>query len=119
MQNSISRKTLFRLHAEVCKTLSNPKRLEILTFLREEELSAGEIVSKMQIPKANVSQHLALMRNAGILETRREGVNIFYRISNPKVMMAYDLMCEVLIEHHQQQDSIFIQANKERTNNVR
>jgi len=92
-------KEIFHLHAEVCKTLSHAKRLEILNILRDDEMSVGNIVREMNIPKANVSQHLAVMRNAGILETRRDGVNIYYRISNSKVIKACDLMREVLIEH--------------------
>jgi len=91
---------LFVLHAQVCKTLAHPKRLEILTTLGNNELAAGDISRKTNIPKANVSQHLALMRNAGILETRRDGVNIYYRLSSPKVIRACELMREVLLENH-------------------
>ena len=99
-------KNIFHLHAEVCKTLSNAKRLEILNTLRGEELSFSEIVARMGISKANVSQHLALMKNAGILETRRDGVNIYYRITNPKVIKACNLMREVLIEYHSQKGKV-------------
>ncbi len=91
---------LFHLHADVCKTLSHPKRLEILSILADNEMAAGDIVKKMKIAKANVSQHLALMRNAGILEARRDGVNIYYRVSSRKVIRACELMREVLLEHH-------------------
>lgn len=99
-------KQIYHLHAEVCKTLSNAKRLEILNLLREKEMSVGEIVSKMGISKANVSQHLAILRTTGILRTQREGVTIYYRIANQKVIKAYDLMREVLIERHSQKDKI-------------
>ena len=99
-------KQIYHLHAEVCKTLSNAKRLEILNILREKEMSVGEIVSKMGISKANVSQHLAVLRNAGILETQRAGVSIYYRIANQKVIKAYDLMREVLIERYSQKAKI-------------
>ncbi|HLE31886.1 MAG TPA: metalloregulator ArsR/SmtB family transcription factor [Bacteroidota bacterium] len=97
---------IFRLHADVCKTLSHAKRLEILSILRDGEVSAGEIVRLMRISKANVSQHLSIMRKAGILITRREGANVYYRISNGKVTKACDLMREVLIEHHSQKNKI-------------
>ena len=100
-------KQLFRLHADVCKTLSHAKRLEILYILRNKEMNAGEMVAKMKVPKANVSQHLAVMRKAGILETRRNGTNIYYRISNPKVLKACDLMREVLLEQHSQKVKLF------------
>lgn len=106
MKNTTSNKTLFHLHAEICKTLSNAKRLEMLNILRDGEMSFGEVVNKMKISKANVSQHLAIMRKAGILDTRREGVIIYYRIPNSKVIKACDLMREVLIEHHSQKGRV-------------
>lgn len=99
-------KELFHLHAEVCKTLSNAKRLEILSILRDDEMTVGDIVNTMKISKANVSQHLAIMRTAGILETRRDGLNIYYCISNSKVIKACDLMREVLIEHQTQKSKL-------------
>ncbi|HBO84288.1 MAG: hypothetical protein A2073_05075 [Deltaproteobacteria bacterium GWC2_42_11] len=92
------KKEIFELHAEVCKTLANPKRLEILYALKGGELSVGEIVEKLGITKANVSQHLALLRQARVVSTRRDGVNIFYRISNPKIVQACGLMRDVLME---------------------
>ncbi|MBI5472310.1 MAG: winged helix-turn-helix transcriptional regulator [Ignavibacteriae bacterium] len=101
---------IFGLHAEVCKTLSHPKRLEILSILRDDEMAAGDIVNKMKISKANVSQHLTLMRNAGILEARRDGVNIYYRISSPKVIQACDLMREVLMDNHTKKEKLFRKA---------
>ncbi len=91
-------KKIYELHAEICKTLANPKRLQILNLLRHKELSVNELASLMEIREANVSQHLAVMRQKGILITRREGVNVYYRIANPKVIEACDIMREVLIE---------------------
>ncbi|MEX1137776.1 MAG: metalloregulator ArsR/SmtB family transcription factor [Bacteroidota bacterium] len=97
---------LFQLHAEVCKTLSHAKRLEILSILRDHEMTVGKIVRKMKISKSNMSQHLAVMRNAGILNSRRDGQNVFYRISNSKVTKACDLMREVLIENQAQKSKL-------------
>lgn len=91
-------KTLFELQAEVCKTLASPKRLEIISALKDGEKTVGELVDILGVPKANVSQHLAVMRLKGILNSRREGVNIFYSITNPKVIDACSLMREVLTE---------------------
>ena len=53
----------------------------------------------MGITKANLSQHLAIMRDKGILKSRREGTNIYYSLANPKVIQACDIMREVLFEH--------------------
>ncbi|MBI3754721.1 MAG: winged helix-turn-helix transcriptional regulator [Deltaproteobacteria bacterium] len=91
-------KQVFNMHAEVCKTLANPKRLEIIYALKEGELSVGELVKRLGIPKANVSQHLSVLRQRRVVTARREGVNIYYRISNPKIIKACALMREVLTE---------------------
>ena len=100
MKSFITDKSLYEMQAEICKTLTNPKRIEILNTLRSEEKTVTELVAVLGASKANVSQHLAVMRHKGILTTRREGVNIYYRVSNPKVIEACALMKEVLFEQH-------------------
>ncbi len=94
------------MQAEVCKTLTNPKRLEIIHALKDGEKNVTELVEILGIPKANVSQHLSVMKNRGILKSRREGVNIYYSISNPKVIEACNLMREVLTEQLKERESI-------------
>jgi DNA-binding transcriptional ArsR family regulator len=89
---------LFELHAEVCKIFSHPKRLQIIEALRENELTVSELVERLRLPKANVSQHLAVLRQKKVVTTRREGLNIYYRIANPKIIRACDLMRLVLVE---------------------
>ncbi len=91
-------KTIFLLHAQICQTLGHAKRLEILNALREAEKTAGELAATVGISKANLSQHLAIMRERGILVARREGLNVYYRVANPKVIQACDLMRQVLLE---------------------
>jgi ArsR family transcriptional regulator len=98
MKQIISDKSLYEMQAEICKTLTNPKRIEILNTLKTEEKTVSELVTVLGASKANVSQHLAVMRHKGILTTRREGVNIYYRVANPKVIEACALMKEVLFE---------------------
>lgn len=89
-------KTLYDLQSEICKILASPKRIEIINVLKAGEKTVSEIVDILGIPKPNASQHLAVMRHKGILKSRREGVNIFYSIANPKVVQACSLMREVL-----------------------
>ncbi len=100
MKTILTDKSIFEMQAEICKTLTNPKRIEILNTLRNEEKTVTELVAALGASKANVSQHLAVMRHKGILSTRRSGVNIYYRVSNPKVIEACALMKEVLFEQH-------------------
>ncbi|GBD95897.1 MAG TPA: ArsR family transcriptional regulator [Nitrospirae bacterium] len=91
-------KKIHEIHADICKTLGNAKRIEILNALDNRELSVSELVDILDISPSNISQHLAIMRQKGILTARREGVNIYYKISNPKVSKACALMREVLLE---------------------
>ena len=89
---------IFVLHAEICKTLASPKRLEILNALQDGEISVAELVRKLRLPKANVSQHLAVLRSRGMVSARRKGLNVYYRVANPKIIRACNLMREVLTE---------------------
>ncbi len=91
-------KRIFDLHARICRTLAHPKRLEILSLLRDGELSVGELAERMGLSLANVSQHLAILRDKGVVMTRREGVNIYYRVADSRIIQACDLMREVLFE---------------------
>ncbi len=91
-------KRIYELHADVCKTLANAKRLEILNALRNKDMTVNELAERVGALKANISQHLAVMRQKGILASRRDGINIYYRIANPKVIQACDIMREVLLE---------------------
>ncbi len=90
---------LYELHASICQTLANPKRLEVIDRLRDGEQSVSELAEAMKISQANLSQHLAVMRQKGIVATRREGLNVYYRLNNPKIIKACDLMRQVLLEH--------------------
>lgn len=86
------------LHSELCKTLANDKRQMILGALRTDELSVGELVERTGIPQANLSQHLSIMKAHGAVCARRDGTRIFYSISSPKLIQAFDLITEVMQE---------------------
>jgi len=90
---------IYKLHASICHTLANPKRLEIIDKLRARELSVTALAEALEISQANLSQHLTIMRQRGIVTARRDGLNVFYKLSNPKIIQACDLMRQVLLEH--------------------
>ena len=98
-----SDKLIYEMHAQVCSVFSNAKRLEIINVLREGEKTVGELAKAMGLSKANVSQQLAILRDKGILITRREGQRIYYRLAYPKMLRAYDLLREVLLERLEKQ----------------
>jgi len=90
---------IFELHASICKTLANPKRLEVLDALRSDELNATQLIQKVHISKANISQHMSILIQKGVVVSRREGLNVFYKLSDERISKACDLMREVLIKH--------------------
>jgi DNA-binding transcriptional ArsR family regulator len=87
----------YRRKAELCKTLADPKRLIILNELRDGEISVGSLAKKVGIGQAVVSRQLAILRQKGVVETRREGTNIYYRLADLKLIKACDLVQEVLL----------------------
>jgi DNA-binding transcriptional ArsR family regulator len=89
---------LFRLKSELCKTFSDPKRLMIISELRDGEKSVGSLVDALGVPQAVVSRNLAILRHRGIVRTRREGVNIFYSLSDAKIAEACDLVHQILLD---------------------
>ena len=91
-------KKIFELHADVCKMLAQPLRLEILYHLSDGELSVNELSKRTGARMANISQHLALMRQRGIVTTRKDGVKVYYSVTNKKTLKAFELMREVLLD---------------------
>jgi ArsR family transcriptional regulator len=89
---------LYKMKAELCKTFSDPKRLMIISELRGGEKSVGDLVEALRSPQAVVSRHLAVLRNRGAVKTRRDGVSIYYSLSNPRIIDACDIVHEVLLD---------------------
>lgn len=91
---------LFEKHANLLKALSHPRRLEIVNLLRDQELCVSDIYEMLDLPQANISQHLMILRDEGILTTKRDGKQIIYTLANPKIIEASDLLREVLVEQN-------------------
>jgi len=87
-----SRLERYRLHAEICKVLTDPKRLMLIDAMRPGERSVGELAGAVGLSLANVSQHLAVLRHAGLVDTRRAGTSIHYRLSEPELVAACDII---------------------------
>lgn len=79
-------KIAFINNARTYKLLANEKRLEILNNIKHEEKRVEELVKILGVTKANVSQHLALLRYAGIVTARRDGLNVYYKIIDPEII---------------------------------
>ena len=82
----------YRLHAEVCKVLTDPKRLMLLDALRAGDRSVGELADAIGVTLPNASQHLAVLRSAGLVEGRRTGTTVLYRLAEAAIVEACDVI---------------------------
>jgi DNA-binding transcriptional ArsR family regulator len=82
--------------ASFLKALADPTRLRILHALQGGERCVNDLLAELPCTQANVSKHLALLRAAGIVEFRRQGVQIYYRIADPAVFAICGVVCGAL-----------------------
>ena len=82
----------YRLRAEVCRVLTDPKRLMLLDALRAGERSVGGLALAIGVALPNASQHLAVLRTAGLVEGRRIGTAVVYRLAEPAITDACDVI---------------------------
>ena len=77
---------LYELHSNICKALSHPKRLEILDYLKDGEKSINDLMASVRVDQTTIYRYLRHLRNVGLVATRRRGANIYYELSDPKVV---------------------------------
>ncbi|MDO9000984.1 MAG: metalloregulator ArsR/SmtB family transcription factor [Bacteroidota bacterium] len=99
-------KTVYKLHAEVCKALAHPLRIEVIDLLQTGELCFSDILETTGGLKSNLSQHLSVMVDSGILKVRKDSRCNYYSLSSSKVAKACSLMREVLIENLKKQQKL-------------
>ncbi len=83
---------LRRFKADIFQALAHPTRIAILEFLSSGELSAGELIEKLGMEQANVSQHLAILRAKQIVLNRKAGNQVFYSVRDPLIIEVLALM---------------------------
>lgn len=87
------------LHANICDALADPKRIAILYALREGATTVHQLAELLDLPQATASRHLKILRERRLVGARREGMNVYYSLTNEKVLTALDLLREVLNEN--------------------
>jgi len=93
----------YRLHAEICKVLTEPKRLMLLDTLRGRERTVGELAVAIGVTLPNASQHLAVLRSAGLVDGRRTGTTVNYRLAEPAIIEACDVINAIVTRRLAQQ----------------
>lgn len=86
------------LHARICKAIADPKRLLIINELRYGPLTVNELAEALDLSQSNTSQHLAILRERGVVQADREGASVFYSLRSKKVLKAIDLLREFMAE---------------------
>ncbi|MDQ3009034.1 MAG: metalloregulator ArsR/SmtB family transcription factor [bacterium] len=92
---------IFELQSELLKALAHPRRLEIIQLLRNHALCVSDIYEMLDLPQANISQHLMILRDANVVTTSKQGKQVIYSVTDEKILEASDLLRAVLIEQHQ------------------
>ena len=93
----------YELEATLLSLLGQSTRLRLLTMLRDGEMCVCEIHPAMPEDQSVISRHLGKLRQMGILESRRQGVSVFYRIIEPKVFAILDIADEILLSTRERQ----------------
>lgn len=81
------------------KAMSHPLRLKILCTLGDEEISVQDIVEQVGTSQSNISQHLAILRDKGILASRKDANRVYYRVSDFRTLKLIGMMREVFCTH--------------------
>jgi ArsR family transcriptional regulator len=91
--------SLRQFKADIFQALGHPTRVAIVEYLRHGETSVGQLCEKVGIEQANASQHLAVLRNKHLVDTRKEGNQIFYRLRDPVLGDMLELMRQYFFAH--------------------
>jgi ArsR family transcriptional regulator len=87
---------IFERQAQICKAFANPMRLKIIDMLTRGECRFSEIQGEIDVSKANLSQHLTILKTAGIVHVRRDGKEVICSLAMPEVKNACNIIRDVL-----------------------
>jgi ArsR family transcriptional regulator len=104
--DSLLRQELDELVASMCKALNDPKRLLLLYALQNGRYTVSELCELIEAPQSNTSQHLAVLRDRGLVEAERQGNNVVYSLRHPKVIDAIDILRGVMSDELERQTAL-------------
>jgi DNA-binding transcriptional ArsR family regulator len=95
------------LKAEILKALAQPTRLKILEFLRHGERCICEIIPAVNGEQSNVSRHISLMQKSRLVTTRKDGVKVMVKVTDPEIFNILDRVSRMLREQFKEQEKLF------------
>lgn len=84
------------IQAEFCKTMGNPVRVMLMYTLRAGEQCVSDLSEALELPQPTISRHLSVLRGIDMVTSRRDGQNVFYRLTDPHITTACDTIREIL-----------------------
>ena len=99
--------TILEIQASFCRTMGNPTRLQIVRVLQGQELTVSDIAGRLRLAQPTISQHLAVLRNMGLVLSRRDGKHTFYRLYDPDVAMVCDMVRDIIARLARERKRLF------------
>ena len=93
---------IYRLKADFFRLLGHPARVRVLELLRDGERSVGDLQAELGLDSSGTSQHLTAMRRQGVLESRKAGTNVFYKVKDPRIFQLLEIAKQVLTSQLQE-----------------
>lgn len=110
--------SLYEIKARIIAVLANAKRLEVIDLLAHRERTVSELAGSLGLTQAATSQHLSVMRKAGVVETRKDGNFVYYRLADPKIAEACGVMnravVDLLVTQHERLRPVLAVARRSR-----
>jgi len=100
---------LLDMQADLLRALGHPTRLRIIRLLGRGERCVCEIVPALNLEQPNVSKHLAQLKSAGLVTSRKEGLKVIYRLRNPEILEILDILRDILVSNLKE-DQVFLQS---------
>jgi len=102
----LKRQLLFEKQAEVAKAIAHPLRIAIIDFLKDGEQCVCDIAEHIGSERSNVSRHLAVMVNAGVLDYRKEGLKVIYRLKCTCILEFFSCVIGVLKQQAKESEKL-------------
>lgn len=97
---------IYALKADFFRVLGHPVRVRMLQVLRDGERSVGSLQDELELDSSSTSQHLAALRGQGLLESRKEGTSVFYRVKDPRTLELLELAKQIIAAAHQDNQAV-------------
>jgi DNA-binding transcriptional ArsR family regulator len=105
-KDKLTARKIFEMQCQICKAMAHPVRLEIVELLYKREMSAAALLLALETSKANLSKHMSLLIQAGIVDAIRDGRQVSYKLSHPEIHEACVIMRSLLYQRLKQGEKL-------------